>query len=253
MFESLVTIIMAGGLGKRMNSVIPKVLQLVNGEPMICHVIRKSINMNSNNILIVVGKFKEEIQNEIQKYFSNEDYLKLTFIDQLEPKGTGHAIHCCLNFLISSNISNETNVLILSGDVPLIKEETIQNILTLQNTLLITELENPHGCGRIIFSNNCNYIKKIIEEKDCNQEEREIKYVNCGIYNFTLNNLKKYIPLIKNNNSNQEFYLTDIVELFENNDIKLNYYNLPKNKKNEIVNINTQEELRFVNSISISK
>lgn len=249
----LITIIMAGGLGKRMNSTIPKVLHLVNGEPMICHVIRQSFNIHSNYILIVVGKFKEEIQNEIQKYFSKEDYLKLNFIDQIEPKGTGHAIHCCLDFLTSQNISNESNVLILSGDVPLIKEETIQNLLTLQNTLLITELENPYGCGRIIFSDNENYIKKIVEEKDCNKEEREIKYVNCGIYNFSLIILKKYIPLIQNNNANQEFYLTDIVELLEKENILLNYCNLPKSKKNEIVNINTQDELRFVNSIFISE
>jgi len=249
----LITIIMAGGLGKRMNSSIPKVLHLVKDEPMICHVIRQSFNIHSNYILIVVGKYKEEIQNEIQKYFSKEDYSNLTFIDQIEPKGTGHAIHCCLDFLTSQNISNQSSVLILSGDVPLIKKETIQNILTLQNTLLITELENPSGCGRIIFSDNDNYIKKIVEEKDCNKEEREIKYVNCGIYNLNLSILKKYIPLIKNNNSNHEFYLTDIVELLEKKDIQLNYYNLPKDKKNEIVNINTQDELRFVNNIFISE
>ena len=125
--------------------------------------------------------------------------------------------------------------------------------MTLQNTFLITELENPYGCGRIIFSDNENYIKKIVEEKHCNKKEREIKYVNCGIYNLNLSILKKYIPLIQNNNANQEFYLTDIVELLERKDIQLNYYKLPKDKKNEIVNINTQDELRFVNNIFISE
>jgi len=246
MNKTFTTIIMAGGLGTRMNSEIPKVLHLVKEKPMICHVIERAIEIGSHTILIIVGKYKEIIENEIAKYFSMNELMKLIFIDQIEPKGTGHAISCCLNFLKKESIDPYSNVLILSGDVPLIKLETIQNILKLSNTILVTQLENPYGCGRILFVNN--YIKKIIEEKDCTEKEKSIKYVNCGIYNFTVNTLLNYIPLIDNKNTSNEYYLTDIIEILSKLNILLFYYDLPVKKQIEILNINTQHELLLANS-----
>jgi UDP-N-acetylglucosamine diphosphorylase/glucosamine-1-phosphate N-acetyltransferase len=234
---------MAGGLGKRMNSEIPKVLHLVKGKPMLCYVLEKALEVGSEHILIVVGKYKAQIQKKIAKYFSVYEYFKFTFIDQAEPLGTGHAIQCCLPFFHEKKIDSiNSHVLILSGDVPLIEKNTIQQLLQKPNTILITKLENPFGCGRIVFREN--YIEKIIEEKDCTLEERKIQYVNAGIYHFTLDVLFKSLPKIKNENVNKEYYLTDIVEIAGN----LSFYELPKEKQIEIININTPTELEFVNN-----
>jgi UDP-N-acetylglucosamine diphosphorylase/glucosamine-1-phosphate N-acetyltransferase len=249
MSSTLTTIIMAGGLGKRMNSDLPKVLHLVKGRPMICHVIDQAFVAGSQNIIIIVGKYKDLIQHEISKHYPTEDYFRLTFIKQGEPKGTGHAVNCCLDFFITEHVPPESNVLVLSGDVPLIKQDTIQSILRTPNTVLITELENPKGCGRILFSENL--VHKIIEEKDCNEEERTIKYVNCGIYNLTVNVLESYVPMIENKNASQEFYLTDIVEIAALNGNPLHYYELPEDRQCEIININTQAELEAANQLSL--
>jgi len=240
----LTTIIMAGGLGKRMNSETPKVLHLVKGKPMLCYVLEKALDIGSDNILIVVGKYKTQIQKKIAKYFSVYEFFKFTFIDQEEPTGTGHAIQCCLPFFDENKIDPiNSQVLILSGDVPLIEKETIYKLLQKPNTLLITKLENPFGCGRIIFREN--YIDKIIEEKDCKtEEERKIQYVNAGIYHFTLDVLSTCLPKIKNENTNKEYYLTDIVEISGS----LSFYELPREKQIEIININTPAELDFVNN-----
>lgn len=246
--KTLTTIIMAGGLGKRMNSDIPKVLHLVKGKPMLCYVIEKALEVGSDHILIVVGKYKTQIQKKIAKYFSVYEYFKFTFIDQEIPLGTGHAIQCCLPFFHNhENKIDPTNsqVLILSGDVPLIEKNTIQQLLQKPNAILITKLENPFGCGRIIFREN--YIDKIIEEKDCTEEQRKIKYVNAGIYHFTLDVLFTCLPKIENKNANQEYYLTDVVEIAKQQDIDLSFYELLREKQIEIININTPAELELVN------
>lgn len=241
--QTLTTIIMAGGLGKRMNSDIPKVLHLVKGKPMLWYVIKKALEVGSDHILIIVGKYKTLILKTIAKYFSVYEFFKFTIIDQEEPLGTGHAIQCCLPFFYENKIDPKTSqVLILSGDVPLIEKETIQQLLQKPNAILITKLENPVGCGRIIFREN-NYIDKIIEEKDCTEEERNIDFVNAGIYHVTLDVLLTCLPKIENKNANQEYYLTDIVEIAGN----LSFYELPREKQIEIVNINTPAELDYVN------
>ena len=244
---TLTTIIMAGGLGKRMNSDIPKVLHLVKGKPMLCYVLEKALEVGSEHILIVVGKYKAQIQKKIAKYFSVYEYFKFTFIDQENPLGTGHAILCCLPFFHEKQIDpKNSHVLILSGDVPLIEKDTIQQLLQKPNAILITKLENPFGCGRIVFREN--YIDKIIEEKDCKtEEERNIKFVNAGIYHFTLDVLFNSVPKIENKNANQEYYLTDIVEIARKTDIPFSFYELPREKQMEIVNINTPTELELVN------
>jgi len=246
---TLTTIIMAGGLGKRMNSDIPKVLHLVKGKPMLYYVLEKAFEVGSDHILIVVGKYKTQIQKKIAKYFSVYEFFKITFIDQEFALGTGHAIQCCLPFFhYHEKKRDPTNsqVLILSGDVPLIEKDTIQQLLQKPNAILITELENPFGCGRIVFREN-NFIDKIIEEKDCTEEQRKIQYVNAGIYHFTLDVLLTCLPKIKNENANKEYYLTDIVEIARENDISLGFYELPKEKQLEIINVNTPAELEFVN------
>lgn len=240
-----VGLIMAGGLGKRMKSTISKVLHEINNIPMICYVIEKAFEIGCFQVGIIVGKYFEMIKNKIDEYFPLND--KIFYIFQDEPLGTGHAIKCALPWM-KDNFDINTDILILSGDVPLISTETLNNLLKIDNSILITKINKPDGCGRIIF-NQENNIVKIIEEKDCSLDEKNIKYINCGIYNIKLYILLDTIYEIKNLNSSKEYYLTDMIEIINNFGYKINSYDLPENKFIEIANINTQEDLLYIKSI----
>ena len=240
-------LIMAGGLGKRMNSSLPKVLHEINDKPMIYYVIEKAFQAGCNQIGIIVGKYYEIIKMNIDTYYLNDK--RIIYIIQEEPLGTGHAIKCSLNWM-ETNLNINTDILILSGDVPLISIKTLENLLKKENSLLITKTNNPTGCGRIIF-NSENNVEKIIEEKDCNSDQREIKYINCGIYNIKLKVLLETINKITNNNMAKEYYLTDMIEIANNNNININTYELPEDKTIEISNINTQEDLANIINLFI--
>ena len=239
MNKNLIVVIMAGGLGKRMNSNLPKVLHCINGKPMLVHVIEQSFLLNPSKILIVVGKYKDIILNTINNYI---DINKIEFIHQEEPLGTGHAIQCCLPELCNYNSNSIT--LILSGDVPLLQYETLETFLQNNNDakIITTSLDNPTGYGRIIEHNNI--FTKIVEEKDCLPEEKLVNKINCGVYAFSTELLCKYIGEIDNNNSQGEYYLTDIVKLIKcNEDIIINTFDIPKKIQYQIMGVNTIEQL----------
>ena len=156
-----------------MNSDLPKVLHKIKGKPMILHILEKSIELNVNKIIIVVGKHYNVIKETIEKYIEKNILdTKINFVLQNSPLGTGDAIKCCKNIL-SKCPEYINKVCILSGDVPLIKKETISNMLfNFQNSkILIAKINNPYGYGRIIIRNN--KIEKIVEEKDCTVEEKK--------------------------------------------------------------------------------
>lgn len=249
------TIVLAGGLGKRMSSDIPKVLHKVNNIPMICLVIQEAFKLNATKVLVVVGKYKDIIKETIQSFFSNKEYNKITYIVQEEKSingttktmGTGDAVNCCIPYLQKIRNNGDENVVILSGDVPLIKHTTIELLLSDKNSLLTTFLRNPFGCGRI-FVDNQNNIIKIVEEKDCSEEQRECKQVNCGIYNLNIDTLIECIPLITNNNKSQEYYLTDLVEIAGKKQIPIKSILLPVNNVSEILNVNTPQDLEIANT-----
>ena len=242
----MIAIILAGGLGKRMHSSLPKVLHIINNNPMIYYAIHNALSVGATKILIVVGKHKDIIKSQVDEYFQNNS--NIVYIDQPEPLGTGHAIKCCMDYLITSQIPMETNILILSGDVPLIKMSTIDSLLLKPNSILITETDTPKGCGRIIFNADLT-IKKIIEEKDCSDFERHIQFINCGIYNLTMRTLLNTIPHIRNNNKSAEYYLTDFVEIAQADNIKLNHYILPTAQQYQISNVNTIDDLVRANEL----
>ena len=131
---------MAGGLGKRMNSDLPKVLHELDNKPMLVRVLENSFLLNPKKIFLVVGKYKNIIENTIQKFISLE---KIEFINQEEAKGTGDAIKCCRDNLLKYN--NHT-VIVLSGDVPLVSYDTMKNTINHLNKckVVITNVDNPH-------------------------------------------------------------------------------------------------------------
>ena len=249
------TIILAGGLGKRMNSDIPKVLHKVNGTPMICKVINEAVKLNTKEIMIVVGRYKNIIKDTIDKFINKSYSKKIVYITQkdqeidgkIKTMGTGDAINCCVSHLKDIRVDGNENVVILSGDVPLIKHTTIESLLKEKNTLLTTFLSNPFGCGRI-FLDDHGQIEKIVEEKDCNDEQRKCKQVNCGIYNLNIDSIINYVPLITNNNKSQEYYLTDIVEIMRKHNTPIDPVLLPLQNSAEILNVNTPKDLEIANT-----
>lgn len=254
----MITIILAGGLGKRMESDLPKVLHKVNNLPMIIHVIKTSQSslLNSKKTIIIVGIYKDIIKNVIDFYIDS-GFIKdnIEYVIQPKPLGTGHAILCTLPCLNNENILNiqNNNILILSGDVPLISENTLFELCNgdnynNNNKILITELDNPYGCGRIIFD-EYEYIKEIVEEKDCTSSQRDIKYVNCGIYCIKSQDLINFVPKIGNNNKSAEYYFTDIVKIMGIENKNIGYHILEKNKHFEIMNVNTKKDLEKINDI----
>lgn len=224
---------MCGGMSKRFKADVPKVIYPINEKPMIIHILEKCYKIGFNKIIIVVGVYEELIKNTIKKYYNDDNII---YVRQEIANGTAGAILPCMNYIKDLN-----DVYILSGDVPFISVETIKNLKI--NSILITKLTNPYGNGRIIIENG--KVIKIIEEKDCTDEQKLIQLVNCGIYHLSSNDIVKYLPLINNNNKSGEYYLTDIVELINN----LNYYELPNSNLIEIYNINTMEDLQ--NAINI--
>jgi bifunctional UDP-N-acetylglucosamine pyrophosphorylase/glucosamine-1-phosphate N-acetyltransferase len=248
--NNLTITIMAAGEGKRMNSIIPKVLHNFNGIPMLIRIILESIKLSAKKIVIITGKYDTLIKSEIQSYFDKNNisfYEKLIFVQQTIPNGTGDAIRSTLDVY-----SDSEDVLILNGDMPLLKADLLQNFMLTYSPakLLVAQLDNPYGYGRILYeddNNHNNNPKKFIgikEEKDCSPSEKEIQIINAGIYFFHSTILKKYIPLITNDNAQNEYYLTDIVKFIRaNSNIDIDTYQIDDTLKYQIQGVNTQKEL----------
>lgn len=236
--------ILAGGEGKRMKSTLPKVLHLFKFKPMIVHVIEKSLELNPNKIIIVTGKHNNLIQKTIKKFIDEKYYSKITFVIQETPLGTGHAISCTLDKYVDNEM-----VLILNGDTPNITTDLLQKFTNKQeNRLLISEIDEPKGYGRIIM-NTQNEIQKIVEEKDATESEKKINKINSGIYYLKSINLIQYIPKIKNNNKQNEYYLTDIVEILIENNNNIKGYLIDKEDNNLILGVNTIEQLNNLENL----
>lgn len=245
MTKNIIPIIMAGGLGKRMDSTVPKVLHKLDGIPLIVHILSKlqilelEERVKISKILIVVGKYKEEIQHTIGEYITLPN---IQYVYQEEPLGTGHAIQTCRDELL--NFPN-SDILILSGDVPMLSMHTMLKLIekTSSTKMIIANMENPTGYGRIVTEKGL--FCKIVEQKDCNKEQLQITKVNTGIYCITSNLLCKYLPYIKNENNQKEYYLTDIIEIIKREEnIVVDMLEINEEKIFEVTGVNTKEQLK---------
>ena len=244
-------VILAGGKGKRMKSDLPKVLHTVDAKSMLSIVITKALNIRHPNIKVhvVMGEFQEQICQDLSKWGLLN---KINVIIQKEALGTGHAVQCCYNDLINTSRNNSHNsVLVLFGDMPNISQDLLDTMVAThfklnQNLLGILELKNPFGYGRIIKSNK-NSLVAIVEEKDANEEQKKIKLVNTGLFLLNFNELKEHLFKLDNNNKQNEYYLTDIVQIFRQNNITIHPFNI--RDPNEIVNVNTPEQLQKVRKL----
>jgi bifunctional UDP-N-acetylglucosamine pyrophosphorylase/glucosamine-1-phosphate N-acetyltransferase len=195
-------IILAAGQGTRMNSQTAKVLHKVGNKSLLQHVIDASRPL-VNSINVIIGHHSESVK----KTTSTED---INWVNQKEQLGTGHAVQQAI-----PHINDNSICLILYGDVPLIKTETLQKLTDKAESsgfsLLSVMMENPFGYGRIIRDSN-NSILSIVEQKDASKDELQVREINTGIMAIRGSILKKYLKKLEPNNSQGELYLTDIVE-----------------------------------------
>lgn len=242
----LATIILAAGKGKRMkNPQKAKVMYTLKGKPLISYVIDLSLKIESDKIIIIVGHQRESVINFISKEYNFE---KIHFAIQEEQLGTGHAVMQTYSQLKDF----DGNVLILSGDVPLLKIKTIKEFISYHNknnfdaSLISAKLDNPFGYGRII-RNALNEFISIKEEKDAAEDERKINEINSGIYIIKSKLLFEALKTLKPDNVQKEYYLTDIFEYFIQNNHKIGAFLIEDQK--EILGINTIQQLQDLENL----
>jgi UDP-N-acetylglucosamine diphosphorylase/glucosamine-1-phosphate N-acetyltransferase len=246
----LATVILAAGKGKRMkNPDKSKVMFELNGKPLIQHVVDLALKIQSDMIVLIVGHQKQSVINFIgEKYPDNISRIK--FAHQDEQLGTGHAVMQTYEEL--KNFKGD--VLILSGDVPMLKFETIDKFLKFhydnkfQASLLSAIFEDPFGYGRIIRDSQNNFVD-IREEKDSSEEEKKIKEINSGIYIIDNELLFEAIKTLKTDNSQGEYYLTDVFKYFRDKGIKIGA--IPVDNNIEICGINTIDQLKELENMKI--
>lgn len=240
MNKKIAVIILAAGKGTRMKSALPKVLHPVLGKPMIYYPVNTALSLKPFEILPVLS-WKKEL---VEEYLLNSFGPLFNFVYQKTPLGTADAVKSALNH-ISDTIDT---VIIMSGDVPLVTCDVLTKLIEQHKTpftITTMELNNPSGYGRILRKSG--KIAKILEEKDANPEEKAIKEVNAGLYCFDKNFLKKYIPLIRQNEKTKEFYLTDLVDLAVNDGIEISSF--ATDNPQMFLGINTRIELANVTEI----
>lgn len=233
--KKLAVAILAAGLGKRMKSPDkPKVMFEINSRPMIDYVVELAFKVNAEVVVPIVGHHREQVIDFLNKKFTGKD---IKYAVQSEQLGTGHAVIQTQSLLKDF----EGEILILSGDVPLLKFETVEKLINEHfsagndATLLTTVFRNSHGYGRIVRDAEGNF-SRIVEEKDATDEEKMIKEINPAIYIVNSKVLFDALSKISPENNQKEYYLTDI------------FHFIPKEKTGTVV---TDDELEVtgVNSI----
>jgi bifunctional UDP-N-acetylglucosamine pyrophosphorylase/glucosamine-1-phosphate N-acetyltransferase len=199
----LAVVILAAGQGKRMNSDLPKVLQPLAGRPLLRHVVDTARALQPASLHLVHGHGGEQVRAA----FGGDD---LHWALQAEQKGTGHAVTQAM-----PAVSDDQMVLVLYGDVPLLKADTLRELLQLASgglALLTVNLEDPAGYGRIVRDARGG-VKSIVEQKDATAAHLRIRECNTGVLAVAAPQLKRWLQRLRNNNAQGEYYLTDIVAM----------------------------------------
>lgn len=240
-------IILAAGDGKRMKSAGPKVMCEVLEQPMVGWVIDSlyEAEFSPENIGVVIGNGAEIVE----KYLNKRNITR-TFL-QTERKGTGHAVMQAAEMLDLCD-----NVIVLCGDAPFIDSDTVKNSLSAHTatdssvTVVTAEVDNPFGYGRIIRDENGGLLR-ITEQKDCTEEEKQIKEINSGVYWFKSEALRNALPKLKTANAAGEYYLTDTIDIIRSEGGKTSAY-LAEN--GDIVSgANSRQDLLKLNTIARNK
>ncbi|QDM02086.1 bifunctional UDP-N-acetylglucosamine diphosphorylase/glucosamine-1-phosphate N-acetyltransferase GlmU [Aliarcobacter butzleri] len=193
-------IILAAGAGTRMKSDTPKVLHKISGKPMLYYSIKEALKLSDDITVVLYHQF-EKVKAEIEKYFSNINFV---IQDHKNYPGTGGAV--------MGIIPKYEKVLVLNGDMPLIQASELEKFeINATIVMSVLELESADGYGRVIIENG--NVKKIVEQKDASEDELRITTANAGIYQFETKFLLENLPKLHNNNAQKEYYITDLVEM----------------------------------------
>lgn len=236
----IAAVVLAAGKGTRMKSRLPKVLHKVAGKPMLQHILDTCAQLEVKKTIVVIGHEGEKIIEEIGS--------QVEYAWQKEQLGTGHALMQAQKFLTPPI---ET-VLVVCGDTPLLKPETLQNLLAYHQreeaaaTILTAALADPTGYGRIIRDANLE-VQRIVEQKDATPEELLVEEINSGTYCFHLPSLKEALEKIKPDNAQGEYYLTDCIALLKAQGKKV--LALKTDDAEEIIGINSRNQLAVAEAI----
>ena len=205
-------LILAAGLGTRMRSNLAKVLHRADGRPLINHVCRTAAALSPEKIYIVVGHQSEDVKTAVLEQFDEADVV---FVEQAQQLGTGDAVNSAREHLAG----RESTILVLSGDVPLIRPETLSGLIHQHHihrstacTILTVNQPDPNGYGRVIRGPGGAFAR-IVEQKDASDSELEIREINAGIYCFNTRRLFETLSDVRNENAQGEYYLTDVPAL----------------------------------------
>ena len=232
-------IVLAAGKGKRLHSEefqLPKVLREANGKPLVGYVLDSIGFIEQKDIVIVTGYMKERVMERVGPSY--------TYCVQEPQLGTGHAVVCAKDALEGY----DGDVLVLYGDMPLFKRETYQAVIERHQksgadcTLLTADVSDPPAYGRIVRDESGNLLD-IVEDKDCTPEQKKITELNVGIYVFNAKLLFEGLQKLKNNNAQNEYYLTDLPKIFIEEGRKADSYTI--HNVVEIYGVNTEEDLAF--------
>ena len=225
-------VILAAGQGSRMRSNLPKVLHKLAGKPLLTHVVDTADAIHSEHTTIVYGHGGEQVKSALSD-------RPLEWCEQLQQLGTGHAVMQAM-----PGLANVDKVMVLYGDVPLISESTLTQLLTAAKetelALLTVKLDNPMGYGRIV-RNADNQVCKIVEQKDASSAELTINEVNTGILAVDRSCLKRWLDRTDNSNAQEEYYLTDIIELAVDDGVNVATVN--PSSEEEVMGVNDRLQL----------
>lgn len=239
---ALSAIILAAGKGTRMKSDILKVAHHVAGKPIVEYVLDTVLGLDISHVYMVVGHQSDIIKNAIH-------HPSITYVDQSEQLGTGHAVLQVTPYIKSTN--NDA-IIVLAGDCPLIQEKTLKNVLAVHKesnasaTILTTIMHAPGSYGRILRG-KMGRVASIREAKDCTPQELEIKEINTGVYVFNANDLFATLPALQTNNAQNEYYLTDVIHLLKAKGKPIEAYCTPDS--DEAIGINTRMDMAKINGI----
>lgn len=229
---------MAAGLGTRMKSQRAKVLHEMGGAPLIAYVVRAAQALEPRAIITIVGHQAEEVERAVLVEIGE----LASFVIQEKQRGTGDAVESARRLLEDS----DSLVLVLSGDVPMIRVETLQKLIEQHQhtaaacSILSVRLENPTGYGRIIRDESGAF-QKIVEQRDATEDERQVREINSGIYCFEANALYDALRKVEPKNDQGEYYLTDVAEIILKSGGAVGVYLI--HDPREVSGVNTRAEL----------
>ncbi|WP_020484124.1 bifunctional UDP-N-acetylglucosamine diphosphorylase/glucosamine-1-phosphate N-acetyltransferase GlmU [Methylomonas sp. MK1] len=235
---SIKTIILAAGQGTRMRSSRPKVLHEIANKALLQHVYETSLALENNQIFIIYGHGGETVKQTLCS-------LNATWIEQKQQLGTGHAVQQAIH-----HVDDPDTVLILYGDVPLLNAKTIQTLLhkvSLTSLALLTvNLDDPTGYGRIVRDKDHSVVK-IVEQKDANEAELQITEGNTGILACKGSQLKQWLSRLSNNNAQNEYYLTDIIEMAVEDGLSVE--TTQAGSQDEVLGVNNRSQLAHLERV----